>query len=405
MNRTIKETDFLQTFPPALRKDEKMLALGRLIAEELHITANEAEKNIIYANIDTLGETWLDVLAYDLHVDWYNYDYPLEAKRAIVKDSVRVHQKLGTKSAVEMALGGIHPQSEIEEWFQYEGNPYRFRIVLDTTKSRVAADYDEIVKTVDIYKRLTAHLDGLYYQCSINVVVMPRTEYFLFSTNMTGKLRAGETPRRNTVGVVENTLIRINARAAGYIAEAVRTGTKPDRNIVFAIQDGDIVTESDTENYKHSSGQTGKVKTGTTPYINTAGGGAVERIRADTAGQGYKFVSDLVGTKPDRNIVFESGEAIAVSETELRAYIFESTLTGTKPQRNITFKEEDIETIADTETEDYTYIAGMTGETVTGTKPRINMESGIQEKGITQTANTESYQYEVKRCGANRLSK
>ena len=171
----IKTADFLLSFPPALKKDEKMLALGRLVAEELHISAWEAEKNVIYANIDSLSETWLDVLAYDLHVDWYDYDYPIEAKRAIIKDSVRVHQKLGTKAAVERALGGIHPQSEIEEWFSYNGKPYCFRIVLDTTNSRVAADYDEIVKTVDIYKRLTAHLDGLYYQCSICVVVMPHT--------------------------------------------------------------------------------------------------------------------------------------------------------------------------------------------------------------------------------------
>ena len=87
------------------------------------------KKNIIYANINELSETWFDVLAYDLHVDWYDYDYPIEAKRAIIRDSVRVHQKLGTKAAVEMALGGIHPKSEIEEWFDYGGKPYRFRIV------------------------------------------------------------------------------------------------------------------------------------------------------------------------------------------------------------------------------------------------------------------------------------
>ena len=132
--------------------------------------------------------------------------------------------------------------------------------VLDTTNSRVAADYDEIVKTVDIYKRLTAHLDGFYYQCSICVVVMPRTEYFLFSTPMTGQLRTGTEPYRNTEGAVENAVISINARAAGYIAEAVRTGTKPDRNIVFSTQDSEIVTDSDTKGYPFTSNQTGKAK-------------------------------------------------------------------------------------------------------------------------------------------------
>ena len=46
-----------------MKKYKSMLALGQLIAEELHITAHETKKNIIYANIEELSETWLDVLA------------------------------------------------------------------------------------------------------------------------------------------------------------------------------------------------------------------------------------------------------------------------------------------------------------------------------------------------------
>lgn len=399
----IKDADFLTTFPPALRQDEGMLALGRLIAEELHITAGETKKNIIYANIEELSETWLDVLAYDLHVDWYDYDYPIEAKRAIIRDNVRVHQKLGTKAAVEMALGGIHPQSEIEEWFDYDGEPFCFRIVLDTTKSRVAADYDEIVRTVDIYKRLTAHLDGLYYQGSICVVVMPKTEYYLFSVPMTGQLKAGTEPYRNTAGAVSNAVISINAQAAGYMAEFVRTGTKPDRNIVFATQDSGIVTDSDTKGYPYVAGQTGKYKAGTTPYIDTVGGTGNETITATAAGQGYKFDSDLAGTKPDRNILFESEEVEAVGETEMIAYVFENAFTGTQPGRSVIFAQREAETVADIETEKHEYDADMTGQATTGTEPYINTAFSDSQKGMTTTADTESYQYEVKRCGSNRL--
>lgn len=402
MNK-IKDADFLTTFPPALRQDESMLALGRLIAEELHITAEETKKNIIYANIEELSETWLDVLAYDLHVDWYDYDYPIEAKRAIIRDSVRVHQKLGTKAAVEMALGGIHPQSEIEEWFDYDGEPFRFRIVLDTTQSRVAADYDEIVRTVDIYKRLTAHLDGLYYQGSICVVIMPKTEYYLFSVPMTGQLKAGTEPHRNTVGAVSNAIISINAQAAGHMAEFVRTGTKPDRNIVFAAQDSEIVTDSDTKGYPYTAGQTGRYKAGTTPYIHTVGGAGSETITALTKVKGYKFNSDLTGTKPDRNILFEYGEVEAVGETEIIAYVFENAFTGTQPGRNVIFAQQEVKAVADTETGKYEYDADMTGQAVTGTEPYTSTAFSDSEKGMTTTADTESYQYEVKRCGSSRL--
>lgn len=318
----IKDADFLTTFPPALRQDESMLALGRLIAEELHITAGETKKNIIYANIEELSETWLDVLAYDLHVDWYDYDYPIEAKRAIIRDSVRVHQKLGTKAAVEMALGGIHPQSEIEEWFDYDGEPFCFRIVLDTTKSRVAADYDEIVRTVDIYKRLTAHLDGLYYQGSICVVVMPKTEYYLFSVPMTGQLKAGTEPYRNTVGAVSNAVISINAQAAGYMAEFVRTGTKPDRNILFESEEVEAVGET-------------------------------EMIA-------YVFENAFTGTQPGRNVIFaqQEAETVADIETEKHGYDADMTgqaTTGTEPYTNTAFSDSQkgMTTTADTESYQY----------------------------------------------------
>lgn len=401
----IKDADFLSTFPPALKKDEKFLALGKLIAEELHTTAQEAEKNIIYANIDSLSEHWLDILAYDLHVDWYNYDYPIDAKRAIIKDSVRVHQKLGTKAAVERALGGIHPLSEIEEWFDYGGKPYRFRIVLDTTKSRVQADYDEIIKTVDIYKRLTAHLDGLYYQCSMTVIVTPKTEYFIFRTPMTGQLKAGTEPYRNREGVVINGVVKIEPTATGHKVEAVRTGTKPDRNIVFASKDNEVVTDSDTENYKYSSGQTGKKNAGTTPYVNTVGGTAVEGVDTQAEGKAYKFDSDLTGTKPDRNIMFQSEEVAAVGETELDTYTFENAFTGTTPHRNYTFSEDTGAAVVEADIDNYGFDTSMTGQATTGTEPSRAVETSSEEKAISQTADTESYQYSVKRCGSNGLSK
>ena len=363
----LKEVNFLSRFPPVLAQDEKMLALGRLIAEELHITANEIEKNIIYANIDNLSETWLDVLAYDLHVDWYDYDYPIDAKRAIIKDSVRVHQKVGTKAAVERALGGIHPQSEIEEWFTYGGKPYRFRIVLDTTKSRVMADYDEIVRTVDIYKRLSSHLDGLYYQGSISVVVKAMAEYFIFNSAMTGKIKTGTEPHRNVEGAVSDIIIAIEPMAEGHKNEAVRTGTKPDRNIVFATKDGYIVTDSDTENYCYINRQTGEEKTGTIPYISTIGATTKEDVQTEIQAKAYKFEADLTGTKPERNILYQSKEVVTVGDTQAEAYTYESTLTGTEPERAI---------------------------------------KHAQETGaISQTAEAESYQYTVKRCGTSGLSK
>ena len=88
----IYSIDFTRSLPPVLKNDPKMIALARTIAEQLQVTARQIEKNIIYARIDELDEQTLDVLAYDLHVDWYDYSYPIEVKRQTIKDSVKVHR-------------------------------------------------------------------------------------------------------------------------------------------------------------------------------------------------------------------------------------------------------------------------------------------------------------------------
>jgi phage tail P2-like protein len=168
MNKELKTADFYETFPPALKRDESMAALGRLIADELHITANEAEKNIIYARIDELGERWLDTLAYDLHVDWYDYDYPIETKRKILKNSIRVHQKLGTKYAVRTVLQDVYRTADVEEWFDYGGEPYFFRVTVDIGNEGLSEDTSlEIEKKMQFYKNLRSHCDGIFYRLSI----------------------------------------------------------------------------------------------------------------------------------------------------------------------------------------------------------------------------------------------
>ena len=163
------------------------------------------------------------------------------------------------------------------------------------------------------------------------------------------------------------------------------------------------MTESDTTGYQYTSNQTGQAKAGTIPQRNTAGGVAQEGITAQTTGQAYKFDSDLTGTKPDRNIQYQTADMAAVGEAEAQAYPFESIFTGTAPDRAVTVKDRTIQTVADTETEQYPYETDMTGQKKTGTEPYTNTKPGISDKGMATTAETESYQYEVKRCGKNRL--
>ncbi len=79
-------------FAKALKKDPKMVALANATAAALLDTSGIMNSVLIYSRFDELPEELVDILAYDLHVDWYDYNYPLEAKRDLVKNSVKVHK-------------------------------------------------------------------------------------------------------------------------------------------------------------------------------------------------------------------------------------------------------------------------------------------------------------------------
>lgn len=156
--------DFTRSLPPSLKNDPDMLALARAIAEQLQDTAQQIKKNIIYARIDELDEQTLDILAYDLHVDWYDYSYPIDVKRRTIKDSVKVHRRLGTKYAVETALGAVFPGTRVEEWFEYGGDPYTFRVKIGAGDGVTAQQQAAVLERVRFYKNLRSHLETISYQ-------------------------------------------------------------------------------------------------------------------------------------------------------------------------------------------------------------------------------------------------
>lgn len=156
--------NLLAVFPSALRNDKSMRALASSIANILATRPSEIDTLRIYANIDALPEEMLDILAYDFKVDWWDYDYSLEEKRQTLKDSWKVHRMLGTKAAVETAISAIYPDTTVEEWFEYGGNPYTFRLVIDTTDMSIDPErHRRVLDLVNYYKNLRSHFDRVKY--------------------------------------------------------------------------------------------------------------------------------------------------------------------------------------------------------------------------------------------------
>lgn len=164
----------IESLPNSLKNYENIAELARLAAEKLNEVSENAQIfDYIWARIDELPENLLDTLAYDLHIDWYDYGYSIEQKREVIKTSVKVHKKLGTKYAVETALKAAYPNSRVTAWHEEGGSgvPYSFDVVLDTSESETAVDFSRVNKIVYCYKSLRDRLNTTKFKCKTSMDV------------------------------------------------------------------------------------------------------------------------------------------------------------------------------------------------------------------------------------------
>ena len=333
-------TDFAKYLPDALKRDAKMCALAEAVTRQLLDASGEIENVLIYSRINELPEALVDILAYDMHVDWYDYGYPLEKKRRILKSSVRVHKKKGTKYAIEQALGSVYAQSEVEEWFQYGGQPHHFRIICDVTEDTIIASYQQIVKAVKEYKRLSSWMEEVTYQGRIYCTIYTHGDYFIYRNPMTGAMPAGTYPHRAVIGQQAEAVMSVGTEAAGFIFASPQAGTKPYRSVLFDAANAQIDVETALNMFRHNEPPAGRKRAGETPQRATEGVQNAVIVTAESAGAAYTHESAMAGQKnagqvPAQAIKSGQGAAGVIVQGSSAGYAHTPPLAGTLPEKGI----------------------------------------------------------------------
>ena len=252
--------NFLAQLPKVLADDKNLLALATAIAEALVEHLKDIPLEEIYTRIDELPEAVLDILAYDWKIDWYDFDYPIEAKRNLIKTNYYVHRHLGTAGAVKEAIRSIYPNSDVEEWFDYGGEPYYFRVALESGSPIIPVSNTDILKAVYTYKSLRSHLEAIIYRTSVNVGVSIKTGYVIYSGRITGTF-----PDRARQGEILRTLIQVGTHPEGLV---------------------------------YTNPATGEIDAGIFPARAVQGGIATRNIDASASGEGLAYSTRLCGTVP-----------------------------------------------------------------------------------------------------------
>lgn len=160
-NLIAEPSALLAAFPYSLSRDSNKEKLADAIANELVQTISKTESVEIFPRVDELPEEVLDILAYDLKVDWYEPEADIRYKRQAIKECMLVHKYKGTKYAVETALRSMYNSAEVKEWFEYGGEPFHFTVkVYGSTSSGLRTLYLKI----QYAKNLRSVLDNVEFE-------------------------------------------------------------------------------------------------------------------------------------------------------------------------------------------------------------------------------------------------
>lgn len=118
---------------------------------------------LIYPAIDSLNEQLIDYLAVQMHVDEYDDTETLDVKREQVKQSFLLHRLKGTKYAVQKAVSTVYQSAKVEEWPEYSGEPYHFRVTGITAPMNETKTINKLVRLINAYKNTRSWLDYVQF--------------------------------------------------------------------------------------------------------------------------------------------------------------------------------------------------------------------------------------------------
>lgn len=163
---TIDNPNMLKLLPQFMRDDEANKALAFAMDSLLSDPGKRAKVVRKWDQIDNMNHAQLDEMAWELNVDWWDSAFTLETKRAVIKTCYRVLEKRGTKWAVEELVTSAFGMGQVFEWFEYDGQPFMFKIRTNATLTKDGMSY--FLSMIDKVKSARSHLELIEIVRTIN---------------------------------------------------------------------------------------------------------------------------------------------------------------------------------------------------------------------------------------------
>lgn len=305
----IKLTDARLTdaLPKTLAEQPWVQALAEASRKMRRRVMAYADRTRLFCDIDEASEEALDALAVELQTPLYKNDYPLTVKRQIVKNSMLYYIRSGTRGAIEELLADIYQGAEVEEWFEYGGEPNYFRVAIDISRTTVpVAEMTpaELESWLYSVKRASSALESLSYMIRHAITIGCKVEAFLQSPPECGTLECGTYPEASTLGWSAGAWLQIAGRADAYLVSPPECGTVPEISTVgWSIDAAISQAGSVAEAFVIEPPEAGTAEAGEKPLTATLG-------QSLEAGSQYTAKVDIYLVTPPESGQTECGAGI-----------------------------------------------------------------------------------------------
>lgn len=161
MNK-LEHASYTAIFPENLKKYKNLTAFSKNIENTFKTyIINKIQYLAFFYNLEIQEDKVLDEIAWFFNIDKYRIDLDREIKIKLIKSAYWVHSKKGTKAAVISQLKNLNYEIKIEEWFEYGGRPFTFRLITGN-ESKNKNWLKNVLSLIEEYKNVRSILEAFY---------------------------------------------------------------------------------------------------------------------------------------------------------------------------------------------------------------------------------------------------
>ena len=161
MSITVTTEELSTVMTSSLQDEPFFKAAAEAIEPEWRLLIADIQQLNIRNNIHGISDTLLLHLATEFRVDFYDQTLPRSQREALVLGAPQWLARIGTPSVLDEVLSNVFNFSQIQEWWEYGGWNFHFRVITSDTvtdPARVAWLYS----IVQYLKNVRSVFDGVF---------------------------------------------------------------------------------------------------------------------------------------------------------------------------------------------------------------------------------------------------